>query len=71
MKAHELRQLPLEELKKRLAEEQENLANLRFLLATSQLESPIKVRTVRREIARLHTIIKEKMKEQRTEVPNA
>ncbi|MER3524663.1 MAG: 50S ribosomal protein L29 [Ignavibacteria bacterium] len=71
MKAHELRQLPLEELKKRLAEEQENLANLRFLLATSQLESPIKVRTVRREIARLHTVIKEKMREQRAEVPNA
>ncbi len=61
MKAHELRQFSLEELKKRLAEEQENLANLRFQLATSQLESPIKVRTVRREIARLHTIIKEKL----------
>lgn len=67
MKAHELRQLPLEELRKRLAEEQENLANLRFQLATSQLESPIKVRTVRREIARLHTIIKEKMNAQAVE----
>lgn len=71
MKAHDLRQLPLDELRKRLAEEQENLANLRFQLATSQLESPIKVRTVRREIARLHTIIREKMSAQGAEGQNA
>lgn len=68
MKAHELRQFSVEELKKRLAEEQENLANLRFQLSTSQLESPIKVRTVRREIARLHTIIREKLHAERGEV---
>ncbi len=48
----EIRQLSLDELRKRLADEEENLANLRFQLATSQLESPIKVRTVRRDIAR-------------------
>lgn len=60
MKALEIRDLSLEELTKRLADEQENLANLRFQLATSQIESPIKVRTVRRDIARLKTIIREK-----------
>jgi large subunit ribosomal protein L29 len=60
MKALELRTLSIEELKKRLAEEQESLANLRFQLATSQLESPIKVRSVRREIARLQTLIHQK-----------
>ena len=60
MKAHELRSLSVEELKKRLSDEEENLANLRFQLATSQLESPISVRTVRRDIARLRTIIAEK-----------
>lgn len=60
MKAVELRALALDELKKRLADEEENLANLRFQLATSQLESPIKVRTVRRDIARLQTVIREK-----------
>ncbi len=60
MKPHELRSLSVPELKKRLADEEENLANLRFQLATSQLESPIKVRTVRRDIARLQTIIAEK-----------
>jgi large subunit ribosomal protein L29 len=60
MKAVELRALALDELKKRLADEEENLANLRFQLATSQLESPIKVRTVRRDIAKLQTVIREK-----------
>ncbi len=57
MRAVELRALSLDELKKRLAEERENLANLHFQLATSQLESPIRVRTVRRDIARLLTFI--------------
>ena len=60
MKASELRDLPMDELKKRLADEQENLANLRFQLSTSQLESPIKVRSVRRDIARLLTVIRNK-----------
>jgi large subunit ribosomal protein L29 len=60
MKASELRDLSMDELKKRLADEQENLANLRFQLSTSQLESPIKVRSVRRDIARLLTMIRHK-----------
>jgi large subunit ribosomal protein L29 len=63
MKAVELRQMSLEELKKRLADEQESLANLRFQLATSQLESPIQVRTTRRDIAKLETVIREKERE--------
>ena len=60
MKAADIRSLSLTELKKRLLDEEENLANLRFLLSTSQLESPVKVRTVRRDIARLKTLIREK-----------
>jgi large subunit ribosomal protein L29 len=60
MKAVELRQLSVDELKKRLADEQESLANLRFQLATSQLESPIMVRTVRRTIAKIRTVLIEK-----------
>jgi large subunit ribosomal protein L29 len=60
MKAVELRTLSVEELKKRLSDEQQNLAHLRFQLSTSQLESPIKVRTVRRDIARLKTAIRER-----------
>lgn len=60
MKAMDLQQLSLDDLKKRLADEQESLANLRFQLATSQLESPIRVRTVRRDIAKLRTVIRAK-----------
>lgn len=60
MKALELKDLSIEELKSRLADEQENLANLRFQLATSQLESPIRVRMVRRDIARIQTILRQK-----------
>ncbi len=60
MKTVELKDLSLEELKKRLADEQESLANLRFQLATSQLDSPIKVRTVRRDVARLETLIRQR-----------
>jgi len=60
MRATELRAMSVEELKKRLAEEEENLANLRFQHATSQLESPIRVRFVRRDIARIKTLLHEK-----------
>ena len=59
MNASELRELTPEELRKRLEEEQESLSNLRFQLATSQLESPIKIRLIRRDIARLMTVIRE------------
>jgi len=44
MKAHELRQLSDEELKKRIQDEEENLANLRFQKALSQVENPMKFR---------------------------
>ncbi len=60
MKMEEIRQLSLDELRKRLTDEEENLANLRFQLATRQLDSPIRVRTVRRDIARIQTLIKER-----------
>lgn len=64
MKASELHELPVEELKKRLADEEESLANLRFQLATSQLESPIKVRLVRRDIARIKTVLRARERQQ-------
>lgn len=57
IKMSEIRDQSISELKRRLSDEEENLANLRFQLSTSQLESPIKVRTVRRDIARIKTLI--------------
>jgi large subunit ribosomal protein L29 len=66
MRASELRELKVEELRKRLSEEEENLANLRFQLATSQLESPMRVRLVRRDIARIQSVIREKERAPKT-----
>lgn len=60
MKVSDLKDLAIEELRKRLSDEQENLSHLRFQLATRQLESPIKVRIVRRHIARLKTVLRQK-----------
>jgi len=59
IKMEEIKQLPLEELKIRLQDTEEELANLRFQLALRQLDNPLKVRIVRRDIARLKTVIQE------------
>jgi len=58
MKSFEILELPEEELRKRIKDEEENLVHLKFQKATSQLESPIKVRTVRRDIARMKTALR-------------
>ena len=60
IKMSEIQELSVQDLKRRLSDEEEGLANLRFQLSTSQLESPIKVRTVRRDIARIKTLIGQK-----------
>ena len=59
MKIFEIREWPEQELRKRIRDEEENLAHLKFQKATSQLESPIKIRIVRRDIARMRTALKE------------
>lgn len=62
MKAREIQELQVSELEKRIREEEENLVHLKFQKATSQLESPIKIRLVRRDIARMKTVLNEKKK---------
>jgi large subunit ribosomal protein L29 len=56
MKAAELRDLSDEELRGKLRELQEELFNLRFQLATGQIENVGRIRMVRRDIARFKTI---------------
>jgi large subunit ribosomal protein L29 len=56
MKAAELRDLSDEELRGKLRDLQEELFNLRFQLATGQIENVGRIRTVRRDIARLKTV---------------
>ena len=56
MKARELRDLSDEELERRLAEERENLFNLRFQLATGALENSARIQLAKRDIARILTV---------------
>jgi large subunit ribosomal protein L29 len=54
----EIRELPISELEERLASTSEELFNLRFQLATGQLDNYRRLRQLRREIARIKTVIR-------------
>ncbi|MGI6145200.1 MAG: 50S ribosomal protein L29 [Clostridia bacterium] len=60
MKAKNLRDLTQEELNNKIVELKEELFNLRFQLATGQLENPMRLREVRKTIARTHTVLRER-----------
>lgn len=60
MKAKNLRELTDEELNERLAAYKEELFNLRFQLATGQLDNPRRIRDVRKNIARCKTILRQR-----------
>ncbi len=63
MKAAELREMTIEELKKKEQELRKELFNLRFQHATHQLENTARIKLVRRDIARVNTVIREKQLE--------
>jgi large subunit ribosomal protein L29 len=56
----ELRELHDEELETRLREAKEELFNLRFQMATGQLDNNRRLRAVRHDIARIYTILRER-----------
>jgi large subunit ribosomal protein L29 len=60
LKAHELDELTAVEMEARLREAKEELFNLRFQAATGQLESHGRVRTVKKDIARIYTVVRER-----------
>lgn len=60
MKASEIREKNMVELNKELGDLKSELFKLRFQLATNQLENPMKLKDVKRSIARVKTIIREK-----------
>ncbi len=60
MKANKVRDLSVKELEQKLVELKGELFNLRFQMATGQLENPIRVRDVKKSIARIKTILREK-----------
>ncbi|MFZ5752943.1 MAG: 50S ribosomal protein L29 [Bacillota bacterium] len=60
MKAKNLRDLTKDELTRKIGELKEELFNLRFQLATGQLENPMRIREVRKTIARTQTVLRER-----------
>lgn len=60
MKSHEMREMTLEELEQHLDSIVDELANLQVKLAIKQLDNPLRVRELRREIARAKTVMREK-----------
>lgn len=60
MKAKDIRNLTTTEIEKEIKEAKEQLFNLRFQLATGQLEETANIRKVRKTIARLKTIVRER-----------
>ena len=60
MKAKELRDLSVAELEKKTAELNQDLFNLRFQLHTGHLENSSRISQVKKDIARVYTLLKEK-----------
>lgn len=60
MKVAEIRELSIEELVKKIDSAKMDLADLKFKHSLNQLENPISIRTLRKEIARMNTIATEK-----------
>lgn len=60
MKANKIRDLSVVELEQKLVELKGELFNLRFQMATGQLENPMRVKDVKKSIARIKTILREK-----------
>ncbi|WP_022855888.1 MULTISPECIES: 50S ribosomal protein L29 [Thermodesulfobacterium] len=60
MKARDLRELSIPELKEKLASLREELFNLRFQKTIYKLENPMRIRQVKRDIAKVLTVIREK-----------
>ena len=60
MLAEEIREMTADEIRSRIAELREERFRLRFRSATQSLEDPLRLRAVRRDIARLMTVLRER-----------
>lgn len=57
---HDIRETSADEMQKKVMELKAELFNLRFQLATGQLENPMRIREVKKSIAQLKTVMREK-----------
>lgn len=60
MKIQDIRDLSTQELEDKVKDLKEELFNLRFQNATNQLENPMRIVSVKKDIARVKTVLKEK-----------
>ncbi len=60
MKIQEIRDLSTQELEVKIKDLKEELFNLRFQNATNQLDNPVRIASVKKDIARVKTVLKEK-----------
>jgi len=60
MKANKLHEMTSQELNNKLNDLKSELFNLRFQLATGQLENPMRIKHVKKDIARVKTILRER-----------
>ena len=60
MRAEEIREMSAEDIRARIAELEQERFNLKFRGATQSLEDPLRLRTIRRDVARLHTVLRER-----------
>ncbi len=63
MKAAELRETTVEELRKKEQDLRKELFNLRFQQATGEIENPMRIRAIKKSIAKILTVITEKNKQ--------
>ncbi len=67
MKAVEVRDMTTAELNKKLSDLKEELFNLRFQHVVNQLDNPMRIKAVRKDIARVKTILLEKEKAEKAQ----
>ena len=60
MKASQIRELTEEELIKKVSDYKSELFNLRFQMATGQLDNPMRIRDVKKDIARCKTVLRQR-----------
>lgn len=60
MKAAEVRDMTIDELNTKLSDLKAELFNLRFQLAVNQLENPMRIKVVKKDIARVKTVLRER-----------
>lgn len=60
MKANEIREMTAEELTNKLADLKKDLFNLRLQHATNQLDNPMQITAVKRDIAKVNTVLRER-----------